>query len=495
MPIAAAFILLAIGKKNPKIRDIFFVSTTGLTFGLVLYMYSLFIGKGANFGLQYSLSKALGLGLNFGADSLSILVAIITSFAWFIVSIYALGYMDHDPKPNRFYFFLLLVLGSNLGVLLTTDLFSLFLFFEGLGILSYPLIIHEETPEAFRAGTKYMLLTITGGLMLLGGIFLLYIYGGSFALTNSLSKVAGLNTIKTIIAFCLLFGFGVKAGIVPVHVWLPDAHPVAPSPASALLSGIMLKAGGYGIIRTLYVLYGINLSRYLGIQQVLITLAVITMILGSLVALRQTEIKRLLAYSSVAQMGYVLLGAALMTQNSVTGAMLHIFNHALMKATLFLSAGAIIHHTGLRKLDDLVLLGRKMPAVMVAFTIAAASMIGIPPTAGFVSKWYLATGITQAIKMNFISYNWGLFLIGALLVSSILNLLYYGSIILKGWIGVPMPQIAGASGTGEHVGNLSWKMLAPIMIFASAIIIFGLFPQFPVGIAQNAAKLLTTVIK
>lgn len=495
VPIISALIILAFGKRIPKIRDWFTVATTGIVFALSIWMYAIFTGKGSAFNISYNVSKiVMGIGINFRVDALSLLVAIITSFVWMIATIYSLGYMDHDPKPNRFYFFLLLVLASNLGVVVAADLFTLFIFFEGLGFLAYPLVIHEETDDAIKAGTKYMLMTAVGGLVLLSGIFLLYNTTGSFSWVNTLSKIPHLTTIKTWIAVLMIIGFGVKAGMIPLHIWLPDAHPVAPSPASALLSGIMIKAGAYGIIRTMYMLYGVNLINRLGISKVMLIIAVTSMILGSLIALRQTEIKRLLAYSSVAQMGYILMGAALLTPKSITGASLHIFNHALMKGTLFLSAGAIIHITGLRNLDDLHLLGKRIPIVMVAITIAGASMIGIPGTAGFVSKWYLATGAIQAIKMNLISYNWGIFLVFALLVSSMLNLLYYGSIILKGWIGTPEPLIAGGSGI-THSDHMSWQMLIPITIMAAAIIIFGLFPQFPYSIAKQIALMFFGVIK
>jgi multicomponent Na+:H+ antiporter subunit D len=490
LPLLTGLLLLVIGKRLPKTSRLVVIGTTLINFIIAVAIYSQFLGK-YSFGLKYSLPKfVMGIGLNFGIDSLSLLFVIVITFMWLIVSIYSFGYMEGDKKQHIFYVLFLLLFASTLGIVVALDFFTLFIFFEFLGFLAYPLIIHEGSEEALRAGTKYLIMTFISGLLLLTGILLTYKVSGSFYLTNSIAKLSGNQTDKILIGFFLISGFGVKAGMIPLHTWLPDAHPVAPSPASALLSGVMIKAGAYGILRTVYVIYGLDSVRHLGVSNVLLVLAVITMIMGSAMALKQIEIKRLLAYSSVAQMGYILMGIALLTPRSLTGSLLHVFNHALMKGTLFLAAGAIIHQTGLRKLDDLSLLGKRMPYVMIAITIAAASMVGIPMTVGFTSKWYLATGAIEAVKMHIISQNWGIFLIAALLLSSMLNLLYYGPIVLRGWIGSPLPQVAGGSEKAEHKGDPSWKMLVPILVLAAAILIFGVFPQLPLGMAQKAANLM-----
>ncbi len=294
---------------------------------------------------------------------------------------------------------------------------------------------------------------------------------------------------------CFLLGFGVKAGIFPVHIWLPDAHPIAPSPASALLSGVMIKAGGYGIIRTIYTIMGVGGVRHEWIAYVVLGIAFINIFLGSAMAIKQTEIKRMLAYSSVSQIGYVLLGVILMTPLGLVGGVVHIFNHAIMKVTLFLCAGAFIHQTGLRKLDDLRGIGKRMPLTTLCFTLAGFSMIGFPPFVGFISKWFLVLGSLQVAKSGSYGMKVGVATLCLLILSSLMNLMYYGPIIYRAWFpGDEDDAHGGAYNTGAVACKTTNDdpdnyMMVPLLILGAALVILGLFPQLGTGLANQFSQL------
>lgn len=433
---------------------------------------------------------------SFMADSLSFMVGLISIVLWMLVSIYGIEYMHKGHAQSRYNIFSLLSLAGMLGVVFTKNLFSLYIFFELLSVASYVMVVHEETHEARSAGLTYLVMGIGGGLFLLMSVIATYSITG----TGDLSKIGvGLagHPLTPYIFLGYLVGFGVKAGIFPVHIWLPTAHPVAPSPASALLSGVMIKAGAYGILRTVYAITGNNLVSNLPMGKTLLVIAVITMFFGSFMAIVQTDIKRLLAYSSIAQMGYIILGVSLLSPLGLIGAVIHIFHHAFMKGTLFLAAGAVIHQTGLRKLDDLRGIGKRMPLTMICFSMAALSMIGIPPFVGFISKWYLALGALQSERLGIIGSGGGVVIIGFLLLSSLLNAIYYGPIIVRGWLGVPGRNNNNAVMNNSHSRHPSipgkssddprWVMLAPLFTLAIGTLFFGIFPQFAVGLAERVA--------
>ncbi|MDI6689383.1 MAG: proton-conducting transporter membrane subunit [Actinomycetota bacterium] len=469
----------------------------GITFFLVCLMYPA-IARGYIVELRfYSL---LPVVLTLYVDSLGFLLGFISSLLWFMASLYAIEYMKPEHAKTRFNIFSLLSLCGMMGIVFTGNLFSLYIFFELMAILSYVLVIHEETTEAMRAGLKYLFMGIVGGLLLLLAIVATQGVCG----TTTLSR-AGLAPLRespyfTWIFWCFIFGFAVKAGMFPVHVWLPDAHPIAPTPASALLSGVMIKAGAYGIVRTIYAVFGPTVLANPATGKFLLILGIITMILGSGCAILQKEIKRLLAFSSIAQIGYVITGAALLSSLGLTGGVLHIFNHALMKGTLFLCAGAIIYKTGLRQLKDLRGIGFRMPLTMICFTLAACSMIGFPPFCGFISKWILAEGALQSASMGIISGAAGIAVVGFLLLSSLLNVVYYGPIVIGAWFGVEHGEHAEEEqghGAHEHShekphverADPNWLMLVPMFVLALGTLIFGIYPQFPLNLAKALAHI------
>lgn len=499
LPFLAVLIPLLAVLVVPRISDAqgnrFTAIATALSLFVILMMYPQ-IHAGNTLVMEFNPGSMVSL--SFMADGLSFLVGLVSIILWMMASIYGIEYMHKEHAQARYNIFSLLSLAGMLGVVFTKNLFSLYIFFELLSLASYVMVIHQETPEAKSAGLTYIFMGIGGGLILLFSIIGTYAITGTGDLSH-LSKISeGLagHPATPFIFLGYLIGFGVKAGVFPVHIWLPTAHPVAPTPASALLSGVMIKAGAYGILRTVFTITGSGLAQSLPLGKTLLVLAVITMFVGSFMAIVQTEIKRLLAYSSIAQMGYIILGAALLSPKGMIGAVIHIFHHGFMKGTLFLAAGAFIHQTGLRKIDDLRGIGKRMPLTLACFTMAALSMIGLPPFVGFISKWYLALGALESEAQGVLGYGGGFLIVGFLLLSSLLNAVYYGPIIVRGWFNVPEggsnPGLTnsadGPSNTGKKNDDPGGMMLVPLFILALGTVIFGIFPQLAVGMAETVVK-------
>ncbi len=462
-PIIMTPVVMSAGNRSDRLRNALAMATSAVTFLLVISLYPFVVGGGV---IQHTFFEVLpNLEISIRLDVLSFCLAAISSFIWFLCTLYSIDYMAEEHGGSRFYAVLVFTLGSCLGIFLAGDFFTLFVFFELMSLISYILVVHEETEQALKAGYKYLVMTIIGGLALFFGIIITFEIGGTVSL--GVGTIVQEGTLLGFLAFfCFVIGFGMKAGMFPLHVWLPDAHPVAPSPASALLSGIMLKTGAYGLFRVIFHAFSIDIIQDGNWNIMLGVLAVITTLLGSAVALTQDDIKRRLAYSSVGQMGYVLIGLSILNDNAITGTMFHIFSHAFMKSCLFLAAGAIIWKTGKRKISELGGIGREMPYTMACFSLAALAMIGIPPLNGFLSKWTLGLG---ALDANLTVYAI------VLLISSLLNALYYLPIIVPAFF-----EIVEEGGTGHglqlKLNDATPRMLAPLVILALCTIVFGLSP-------------------
>lgn len=475
IPALAAPIAYGAGKYNENIRNWIAIIATGLSFLLALMMVPA-VANGNVLTYVLISGEVSPLPIEFLGDALGVIVAVAATLAWFMATIYSIEYMKKEHARDRFYFFWLLTAGATFGVFLTKNLFALFINFEILSIASWVLVIHEETKEALDAGKKYLFMGIAGGLFLLFGIVMTFIQsGGNLDLTR-IGMLQNQGFITQVIFYAYIFGFGVKAGMFPVHVWLPDAHPVAPSPASALLSGVMIKAGAYGIIRTIYNVFGPSLVREIGANYVLAILVSIGIILGSAVAIPQRNLKRMLAYSSIAMMGYILLGAAFLTERGFEGSVLHLFGHIFMKDTLFLAAGALILKLDKKEISDYVGIGRKMPVTMICFTIAALSMIGLPPFVGFISKWFLVLGALDVGAVPFI-----LFVI-ILLTSSLMNAVYYMPIVIAAFFG--------ESDEDVEIDEAPKSMLIPMVVMSFGVLIFGILPNLPLTLIKVAAGTL-----
>lgn len=509
IPAIGGFISWGISKFYDEAGGILATLFSAATLFVVGWMYYL-----SNQGNPLSLKIDIGiinLPLYFKADALGLFLSLVTCFVWVLATLYSIEYIEE--RKTLFNVFLLFSLYGMLGITLTGNLFSLLIFFEFFSIASAVLVIHEGTPEAVRAGFQYLFMSIVGSAAMILATAIIWQLTGSIDLTGTGMAAFSGNALAPFIFWLLIFGFAVKAGMFPVHVWLPVAHPIAPSPASALLSGIMIKAGAYGIIRVVYGIFGAQLLGSHIMIKTLMLLAVITLILGSILAILQKELKRMLAYSSVAQIGYVVLGITLLNPNGLAGGVLHIFNHALMKGALFLAAGSIIHKTGLRQLSDLKGLGKKMPLTMAAITMAALSMIGVPPFVGFFSKWLLGLGALDAGSAGLISTASAYGIVAALVFSGLLNIVYYGPVLIRGWFMDPEPESGSeqlgagdlaaaqlhATDGGRPLGRdedeyirkvePTWLMTVPTLTLALGTLVFGLAIHLPMSLVESVVRI------
>jgi len=360
--------------------------------------------------VSYDLINFMQLGLFFKVDLLGWIFAFLITLVWFLATLFSFTYMDLEHNRRRYYSVLIFTLGATLGVVLAGDFFTLFLFFELMTLSSFILVIHEQNLESMKAGILYLYLGIAGGLALLFAIMLLYSAIGSVAIVPVLDQ---LTSNRTLIYILFLIGFGIKAGLVPLHIWLPLAHPVAPSPASALLSGIMIKSGAYGILRVSLILFSSpsessapDLNYLFTMGSALMWIGIITMLAGAVMALLQGNMKRILAYSSVSQIGYIAtgIGAAMLMgiggAMGFAGAVYHIINHAFFKAGLFMMVGTIYIYTHELELSRLGGMLKKMPLVAVTFLVAAFGIAGVPGFNGYPSKTLVHDALLIAIKYN-----------------------------------------------------------------------------------------------
>ncbi|MBS3746408.1 MAG: NADH dehydrogenase [Wenzhouxiangellaceae bacterium] len=348
--------------------------------------------------------------IEFIADPIGVMFALAAALVWFCATLYATAWLRKDSARVRFQVVSLVLLAANLGVVLAGDLLTLYICFEVLGIVALLLVVHDGTETARRAGVKYFWMIVLGGISLLAGILLFHALTGSFEMTPAIAADGDAPLMWSVFAL-LLVGFGVKAGMVPLHIWLPDAHPVAPPPASALLSGVMIKTGAYGIFRVLDILFagesgleGSGEPMHIGANMglVVLWLGLATMLIGVVLALGQHHAKRMLAWHSVSQMGFILTGLGTGAYLGAEGAMasagglLHVVNHGLFKGALFLGAGAVVLRTGVADMYRLGGLWRRMPVTFACMLVAAAGITGMPLFNGFVSKCMIHHGLVEA---------------------------------------------------------------------------------------------------
>ncbi len=360
------------------------------------------------------------LSLTFRVDGLGFLFALIASFIWLMATIFALEYMNHEKNRRRFFAFFMLTFAGTIGVPLAGDLLSLLIFFELMSLASYVLVIHTQTDEAYSAGNLYLYMGIFGGMCLLTGIGIFYFNCGSLAIAPQTCLLIDFNSYYLAAGLLMIIGFGIKAGMAPLHIWLPKAHPVAPAPASALLSGIMIKTGAYGMIRVINMIYTPDSSalsvnnlaagvsdlwaQLSGTGYIIIWFGIATMFFGVILAILQDNIKKMLACSSISQIGYIIMGIGVAAYLGYEGAMglggavYHIFNHAFFKSTLFLAAGAIVYMTGELDMSKLGGLKEKMPFTTVVVLIATLGIVGMPLFNGYAGKTLLHHAIVEAYE-------------------------------------------------------------------------------------------------
>jgi multicomponent Na+:H+ antiporter subunit D len=415
------------------------------------------------------------------ADALSLQFVALSSVLWLATTVYAIGYLEDSPQRSRFFGYFSLCVSATVGVALAGNLVTFLLFYELLTLATFPLVVHRGTAIALRAGRIYLAYTLAGGTLLLMGVALLHSLTGSpeFAAGGYLKGLEDTQTSGLRVAFALLIaGLGVKAALIPLHGWLPNAM-VAPAPVSALLHAVaVVKAGAFGIIRVVYDVYGSNLATDLQLTQPLLWLAVATILFASLRALQQQEIKRRLAYSTVSQISYITLGVALVGPVAAVGALVHLVHQGMMKVTLFFCAGNFAETLGVHRVQEMNGIGRRMPLTMTAFTIGALGMIGAPPIAGFISKWYLGMGALQADQ------DWVLLV---LVVSALLNAAYFLPLVYRGWFAAPVSHWPHEQSWPKQRWETHWMLLLPPLFTAVLSVLMGLFASSaisPLGWSQ-----------
>lgn len=485
IPIIGSALICLAGQRSASMRN----TLAAVIAGLVFYLsFELFMTVSKGYTVFYNLPTLAGVEMNFRIDLFGSVFALFSAFIWFLATLASIPYMEHEENQTRYYFFLILTLGGCLGVFLSGDFLSLFLFFELMTLAAYALVVHAQTDEAMAAGSNYLYLGIIGGLSLLSGIILLNAFTGSVAIAPQLQEIIILKELAAVIAVLMIIGFGVKAGMIPLHIWLPQAHPVAPSPASALLSGIMIKTGAYGIIRVTTMLYSpaqqmaeSNLWSYTGnIGHIIIWMGIITMLLAAIMAVLQNNAKRLLAYSSISQMGYILMGIGAAGYLGYDGAMgfggfsYHIINHAFFKSGMFILFGVIYARLHVKGLDQLGGLWRKFPFTFAAFAVCAAGIMGIPGFNGYVSKTLLHHAIVYAYESQFL---WDLWLAEKLFVlTSGLTVCYIAKLFISIFLG---PRPANLDARLEESGpNETWVERIVAMTFIGVIASLGLFSPY-----------------
>ncbi len=371
------------------------------------------------------------LPLMLRVDAIALLFVSLSAVLWLLTTIYAVGYLEGSPFRSRFFGFFSLCVTATVGIALSGNLITFFVFYEALTLTTYPLVVHRGTEAALAAGRVYLVYTLAGGTALLAGVVWLENIAGpiEFSRGGVLAPLAEGQRAAVAGAFVLIVaGLGVKAALVPLHGWLARAM-VAPAPVSALLHSVaVVKAGAFGIIRVVDDVYGRELVDDLGLLTPLAVVAGVTIVWGSLRAIAQDDLKRRLAYSTVSQVSYVVLGTALLGPIAAIGALVHLVHQGVMKITLFFAAGVLAETLGIHRVSEMRGVGRRAPLTMTAFTVAALGMIGVPPTAGFISKWYLGLGASSA------GMDWAL---GILVLSGVLNALYLLPIVFTAWFREP----------------------------------------------------------
>lgn len=468
-PQIAALAMGIIKFKSDKRRNIYVITTISIN---LLFIITLLAN---NQSMDFHMIKMNNLlDIYFKVDKLGILFVLLASILWIFTAFYSTSYMTHEENENRFFLYFMLTLGVTVGIAFSGNLFTLYIFYEYLTLATFPLVIHSGNKEALRSGRKYLIYSFGGATLALLGIILL------FTITNNVTFMEygilqGMNlgnkNLLLTIYMIMFIGFGVKAALVPLHSWLPAAM-VAPTPVSSLLHAVaVVKSGIFALIRLSYFIFGSQVLYKIRGNYYISILVILTILMGSLLALHQDNLKKRLAYSTVSQLGYILLGIVLLNQEALTGGLLHLVNHAVIKITLFFCVGAIYFKTGKKYIHEIKGIGKEMPITMWCFAISSISLIGIPPTNGFVSKWYLAIGGLSENKILFVVI---------LLLSALLTAAYLLPIVITAFFPGEEKEIVKK--------EPPLAMLAPIVVLTGIVITLGLFPNIVLHLIQGIVK-------
>ena len=473
--------------ESAKLRKIVTIAVLVVTVALLIPVF--FAGETTL--TLFTLSDNLPIFLK--TDMVGLIFAALMAFVWATAGIYSFPYMHHEGGEKRYYALYLATLGALMGLCFAGSIITFYMFFEAMTLLTMPMVMHSGKKDAVAAGVKYLIYSVLGASLVLLGVFVLspYVKDFSFAVGGALDmqKVAGHEGLVLTFSFLMLVGFSAKAGLFPLHGWLPTAHPAAPSPASAVLSGVITKAGVLGVIRLMYCYLGADFLRGTWVQTAYMCMTLLTIFTGSLLAYHEGHLKKRLAWSSVSQVSYVLFGLSTMNPVGLVGALLHAIAHSLAKDTLFMSAGAIILKTEKTAVSDLRGIGKQMPVTLACFTVASITLIGIPPTIGFVSKWNLAQG---AMAMTGVSSVFSWLAPVILLISALLTAGYLFPIVIRGFI-------VGNAGHGHDHDEPAetWErndapkmMLIPLLVLAVMSVVIGMFPGALIELLTKVGELL-----
>jgi multicomponent Na+:H+ antiporter subunit D len=437
-------------------------------------------------GTLYEVEFNMGLGFNFllRVDLLSLAFVSLSSNLWFLTTMYAVGYLEDSHNRSRFFGFFSLCVTASTGVALAGNLITFFIFYEFLTLVTYPLVVHNATSEAIAAGRTYLWYAMSAGAVFFFAVAWLQVLVGPFDFVPGgvLHSISGLSRTNLIIIFILLiFGLSVKSALIPMHGWLPKAM-VAPAPVSALLHAVaVVKAGAFGVLRVVLDVYGKGFASELGVLTPLAAVVAATILFGSFRALMQNNLKQRLAYSTVSQVSYIALGAVILAPLATVGGLTHLVHQGVMKITLFFCAGILAKIRGIHDIDQMNGIGRAMPLTMAMFTVASLGMIGVPPMAGFVSKWYLAVGGLQS------GDHWVVVL---LVASSALNAAYFLPILHAAWFK-PVPPFSDETVkeiARSQQAEAPWSLLVPPLVTAVFCLAAGVFAGWiwsPLGVAEQ----------
>ncbi len=478
VPALGALLIACTGERRANLRESWSVAAGVVMFALIAGMIPEVLDGRTP---ECVLSRILpGIELAFRVDAFGLLFASGASLLWILTSFYSIGYMRSlkEHAQTRYFACFALALSATVGVAFSANLFTLFLFYEALTLVTYPLVGHKETAEAKAGARKYVIYLLGAAkVLLVAAIILTYNVAGTLEFQKGgilpLEAITAQPVLLYVIFALFLFGFA-KNALMPLHSWLPAAM-VAPTPVSALLHAVaVVKTGVFCTLRVFLFVFGRDAMQNIGADGLALGAASVTILVASILALGQDNLKARLAFSTVSQLSYIILGAALLNASGVQGGIAHITNHAVSKITLFLCAGSIYVSTHKTEISQMSGLARRMPWTMAAFTLASLSIVGIPLTSGFVSKWYLALGTVDTVDLP------GLTLLGVLLVSSLLSAAYLFPIVYKAYF-------EKESETGEEVREVPW-MVAPLAISAAASLLLGIFPRPVLMLAELAGS-------
>jgi multicomponent Na+:H+ antiporter subunit D len=478
-----AFFIIAT-RKNPNFREAWSIFAGVLKLVIVLSMIPAVVYDKTI--ITYSLFTILpGIEIGFRVDAFGLLFAMGASLLWIATSFYSIGYMrsTNEHSQTRYFACFAVSLSATIGVAFSANLFTMFLFYEILTIITYPLVAHKGTPEAKAGGRKYAIYLLGAAkAFLVAAIILTYNLTGTLEFSKDgifPEIVQSVNPELLYIIFVLFFFGFAKSAIMPFHSWLPAAM-VAPTPVSALLHAVaVVKTGVFTVLRIIFFVFGADLMMDIGVDVFVITFASFTIITASLLALTRDNLKARLAFSTISQLSYIILGAALLTPSAMVGGIIHITNHAFSKITLFFCAGSIYVSSYKTKVSQLNGIGKKMPWTMTAFAIATLSMIGIPPVSGFITKWYLVIGSLE--RHNLV-------VLIVLLVSSFLNAAYFVPILYRAFFKEENPNSENLDLSEHKEIKENPFLVVPLTLTAIVSVVLGLYPDFIVQIAEMVTK-------